>query len=58
VYQDGGTLPYFVFTASIASVLLTDLMSARLVQSVLAPLVARRRALLRPADGPPVDGVR
>ena len=57
VYQDGGTLPYFVFTASIASVLLTDLMSARLVQWVLAPLIARRHALLRPADGPPApDG--
>lgn len=44
VYQDGGTLPYFVFTAAVASVLLTDLLSARLVQSVIAPLVARRRA--------------
>lgn len=53
VYQDGGTLPYFVFTASIASVLLTDLMSARLVQSVLAPLIAKRRALLRPVESPP-----
>ncbi|HET9684196.1 MAG TPA: hypothetical protein VFP15_08850, partial [Gemmatimonadaceae bacterium] len=58
VYQDGGTLPYFVFTASIASVLLTDLMSARLVESVVAPLVARRRALLRPAEGLSVDGER
>lgn len=44
VYQDGGTLPYFVFTAAIASVLLTDLVSAHLVRSVLAPLLARRRA--------------
>jgi len=57
VYQDGGTLPYFVFTAAISSVLLTDLMSARLVQSVLAPLIARRHALLHPFDGPPAaDG--
>jgi len=44
VYQDGGTLPYFVFTAAIASVLLTDLVSAHLVKSVLAPLLARRTA--------------
>ena len=44
VYQDGGTLPYFVFTAAIASVLLTDFVSARLVHSVLDPLLARRRA--------------
>jgi hypothetical protein len=62
VYQDGGTLPYFVFTASIASVLLTDVMSARLVQSVLAPLIARRRALLRPVETtpptPPAHGER
>ncbi len=43
VYQDGGTLPYFVFTAAIASVLFTDLISARLVESVVAPLIARRR---------------
>jgi Kef-type K+ transport system membrane component KefB len=48
VYQDGGTLPYFVFTAAVASVLLTDLLSARLVQSVIAPLVARRRAAAAP----------
>ncbi|HET7187685.1 MAG TPA: hypothetical protein VFI52_05995, partial [Gemmatimonadaceae bacterium] len=48
VYQDGGTLPYFVFTAAVASVLLTDLLSARLVQSVIAPLVARRRAAAPP----------
>jgi hypothetical protein len=45
VYQDGGTLPYFVFTAAIASVLLTDLVSAHLVKSVLMPLLARRRAV-------------
>lgn len=44
VYQDGGTLPYFVFTAAVASVLLTDLLSARLVHSVLAPLIAARQA--------------
>jgi hypothetical protein len=42
VYQDGGTLPYFVFTAAIASVLLTDVISARLVHSVISPLIARR----------------
>lgn len=43
VYQDGGTLPYFVFTAAVGSVLFTDLVSARLVESVVAPLIARRR---------------
>jgi hypothetical protein len=36
VYQDGGTLPYFVFTAAIASVLLTDLLSARFVESAIS----------------------
>ncbi len=41
VYQDGGTLPYFVFTAAIASVLLTDLLSARLIESVVNGLVRR-----------------
>ena len=51
VYQDGGTLPYFVFTAAIASVLLTDLMSARLVQSVLAPLIARAARCCGRCDG-------
>lgn len=35
VYQDGGTLPYFVFTAAMASVLLTDVISVRLVESVV-----------------------
>jgi hypothetical protein len=44
VYQDGGTLPYFVFTAAIVSVLLTDLISARLVHSVIGPMIVRRRA--------------
>ena len=44
VYQDGGTLPYLVFTAAIASVLLTDLLSARLVHAAIAPLIARRSA--------------
>lgn len=53
VYQDGGTLPYFVFTASIASVLLTDLISARLVHRVLAPLVKQRRLLIHDPDAPP-----
>jgi Kef-type K+ transport system membrane component KefB len=45
VYQDGGTLPYLVFTAAIASVLLTDLLSARLVHAAIAPLIARRLGL-------------
>jgi len=31
-------------------------MSARLVQSVLAPLIERRHALLRPLEGPPTAG--
>ena len=53
VYQDGGTLPYFVFTAAISSVLLTDLMSARLVHRVLAPLVRQRRLLLHGTEDPP-----
>jgi Kef-type K+ transport system membrane component KefB len=52
VYQDGGTLPYFVFTAAVASVLLTDLLSARLVRSAIAPLIARRLGLLRPEAVP------
>ena len=50
VYQDGGTLPYFVFTAAVASVLLTDLLSARLVRSVVGPILARRFPTVRP-DG-------
>lgn len=35
----GAALPNIVFTATIASVLLTDVVSARFVQSVVAPLV-------------------
>jgi hypothetical protein len=50
VYQDGGTLPYLVFTAAIASVLLTDLLSARLVHAALAPLIARRLGLTSTAS--------
>jgi Kef-type K+ transport system membrane component KefB len=42
VYQGGGSVPYVVFTAAVASVLLTDLLSPQLVHSVLAPLVAER----------------
>jgi Kef-type K+ transport system membrane component KefB len=40
---EGAPLANIVFTAAIASVLLTDVMSARLVQSVLAPLLGVRR---------------
>jgi hypothetical protein len=39
VYQDGGTLPYFVFTAAITSVLVTDLLSARFVRGVLGAVL-------------------
>ena len=35
MYQGGGTLPYFVFTAAVASVLVTDLLAARLVESAV-----------------------
>ena len=35
LYHDGAILPNLVFTAAVASVLLTDLMSARLVQVVI-----------------------
>jgi Kef-type K+ transport system membrane component KefB len=40
---EGAQLGNIVFTAAIASVLLTDLMSARIVQSVLAPLLGGQR---------------
>jgi hypothetical protein len=40
---EGTALANIVFTAAIASVLLTDVMSARLVQSVLAPLLGAPR---------------
>lgn len=40
---ESAPLGNIVFTAAIASVLLTDVMSARLVQSVLAPLLGARR---------------
>ncbi len=56
VYQDGGTLPYFVFTTAIVSVLFTDLLSARLVRSVIAPLIARRLGMLRHPHGADVAG--
>jgi len=36
VYQDGGTLPYLVFTCAIASALLTDVFSARMARAVAA----------------------
>jgi hypothetical protein len=40
---EGAELGNIVFTAAIASVLLTDLMSARIVQSVIAPLLGAPR---------------
>lgn len=43
VALEGAQLGNIVFTAAIASVLLTDLMSARIVQSVLAPLLGGQR---------------
>lgn len=52
VYQDGGTLPYFVFTAAIASVLLTDVVSARLVHSVVAPLLHAGRRVVGADERP------
>jgi len=48
VYQGGGSVPYVVFTAAVASVLLTDLLSPQLVHSVLAPLVAERELQAAP----------
>ncbi|HET7457282.1 MAG TPA: hypothetical protein VFJ74_06485 [Gemmatimonadaceae bacterium] len=44
VYQGGGEAPYMVFTAAVASVLLTDLLSPQLVRSVLAPILAGAHA--------------
>ena len=44
VYQGGGPVPGVVFTAALASVLLTDLLSPYLARSALAPLHAARRA--------------
>jgi Kef-type K+ transport system membrane component KefB len=41
---EGAELANIVFTAAIASVLLTDILSARIVQSVLAPLLGGRQA--------------
>ncbi|MDQ3520033.1 MAG: hypothetical protein M3466_16725, partial [Gemmatimonadota bacterium] len=38
----GGVLANIVFTAAIASVLLTDFMSARIIHSVVAPLVRQK----------------
>ena len=52
---EGAQLGNIVFTAAIASVLLTDVMSARIVQSVLAPLLggqrisSERQAIAEPA---------
>jgi hypothetical protein len=43
VALENAELGNIVFTAAIASVLLTDVMSARIVQSVLAPLLGARR---------------
>ena len=44
VQHDRLPFPNIVFTAAIVSVLLTDLSSARLVQSVIAPVTASTRA--------------
>jgi Kef-type K+ transport system membrane component KefB len=44
--------PNIVFTAAIVSVLLTDLSSARLVQSVVAPLTDRARHTVVPRPAP------
>lgn len=44
MYQENGSIPYVVFTAAIASVLLTDLISPRLVHSVLATFFEHRHA--------------
>jgi hypothetical protein len=43
VSLDASPLGNIVFTAAIASVLLTDVMSARIVQSVVTPLLGMRR---------------
>ncbi len=47
VQQAGAPLPNIVFTAAIASVLFTELWSARLVQSVVVPLLVREVATPR-----------
>ena len=51
----GAILPSIVFTAAIASVLLTDLTSAHLVRSVLAPLFAERATDGRPMPDEAVE---
>ena len=43
----GSVLPHIVFTCALASLLLTDVLSARLVQSVLRDYVKRVSPLMR-----------
>ncbi|HSJ65019.1 MAG TPA: hypothetical protein VK922_14095 [Gemmatimonadaceae bacterium] len=53
VALENAELANVVFTAAIASVLITDVMSARIVQSVLAPLLGvRRTSAAQPAVEP------
>ena len=47
VYQGSGPIPNVVFTAAIASVLLTDLLAPYLAHSAFQPLQAARERLLR-----------
>lgn len=63
LHRPGSLAPYIVFTAAIVSVLLTDFSSARLIQSVMQPLLRERtdrftgsfRVLRRGAAAPPDD---
>jgi Kef-type K+ transport system membrane component KefB len=48
VALEGAQLGNIVFTAAIASVLLTDVMSARIVRSVMTPLLGSRGAEMEP----------
>jgi hypothetical protein len=50
VYQEGGPIPHVVFTAAVASVLLTDLLAPYLAHSALEPLQAARQRLRRRAE--------
>jgi Kef-type K+ transport system membrane component KefB len=51
--QDWAIVPHIVFTAAIVSVLLTDVVAARLIHSVVAPLVRGRDGEPAAAPTPP-----
>ena len=54
--HDSSLLPNIVFTATAAAVLVTDLMSARLVQSVLRDYLMRALPMREPPPMPPQPG--